>query len=245
MNNRKELKFLCDDRMLVQIETRIKGIMKRDRHQEGDCYRIRSVYFDSPDDTCLNDNISGIGSRSKYRFRVYDCNDKVIKAEIKSKYYDTTHKESAGISKEQFEACMHAGSIRDIVGETVYNRESGSVASLRGNKETTVMLRMAQKITAEGFRPAVIVEYERSAYTYKPCNVRVTFDRNIAVSRRWDLFFERDMPVIPVCETGIHMIEVKYDEFLPDYILMLLKAGDMRRTSFSKYYMAREAMMIQ
>jgi hypothetical protein len=244
VNNRKELKFLCDDRMLVQVENRIKGIMRRDRHQMGDCYKIRSVYFDSPDDTCLNDNISGVGTRSKYRLRIYDCNDKVIKAEIKSKYYDTTRKESAGISREQFEACIHAGSIHDIVGETVYGKEACKGFSANGNRETAVMLRIAQKITAEGYRPAAIVEYERSAYTYMPCNVRVTFDRNIAVSRKWDLFFERDMPAVPVCETGIHMIEVKYDEFLPDYILMLLKAGDMRRTSFSKYYMAREAMMI-
>ncbi|MCR5233033.1 MAG: polyphosphate polymerase domain-containing protein [Lachnospiraceae bacterium] len=244
MNSRKELKFLCDDRTLIQIENRIKGIMKRDRHQMGESYNIRSVYFDSPSDACLNDNQAGIGTRSKYRFRIYDCDDTIIKAEIKSKCYDTTHKESAAISRQQFEACMRAGSIHDIAGHYLHNKDTDKYDSTGQDKARDVILRMVQKITAEGYRPAAIVEYERCAYTYMPCNVRVTFDRNIAVSRKWEMFFDRDMPVVPACETGIHMLEVKYDEFLPDYILTLLKAGDMRRTSFSKYYMARMAMPV-
>ncbi|MCR5356794.1 MAG: VTC domain-containing protein, partial [Lachnospiraceae bacterium] len=77
---RKELKFLCDDRLLIQIENRIKGIMKKDIHQSGGSYNVRSIYFDSPDDSCFYENQAGLGTRSKYRLRIYDHDDSFIRA---------------------------------------------------------------------------------------------------------------------------------------------------------------------
>ena len=227
LQGRKELKFVCDDRLLIQIENRIKGIMKKDAHQSGASYNVRSIYFDSPYDDCLSDNESGIGSRSKYRIRIYDCSDSVIKAEVKNKYYDTTMKESSSITRDQFLACINAGSLSSI---------SGNI------KNNEAVMKLASKITAEGYRPAAIVEYERTAYTYPLCNVRVTFDRNIAAGKDYARFFDKDMPVRPVCAKGFHILEIKYDEFLPDYLRSLLSASDMRRTSFSKYYMGRLAL---
>lgn len=219
MKTRKELKFLCDDRELTQIENRIKAVMHKDPHQKGDCYQIRSIYFDSPTDKCFYENQAGVGTRTKYRLRIYDQSDSVIKAEVKSKYFDTTHKISTRISREQFEGLMK-GTAPDLL-------------------ESEAFKRFCVAVIGEGYRPKSIVEYERSAYLYEPCNVRVTFDRNIAVGTDYNLFFDKDLPVRPICETGWHVLEVKYDEFLPDYILSLLKAGNMRRTSFSKYYESR------
>ena len=225
MVGRKELKFLCNEQLLVQIENRIKGIMKRDIHQSGSSYNIRSIYFDSPDNRCFQDNESGIGTRSKYRLRIYNFSDSLIKAEIKNKYYDATYKESTVISKDQFKACISAGSVEAITGNCA-NRDDA-------------IYKMASKIVACGYRPAAIVEYERTTYTYSPCNVRVTFDRNIAAGMDYSSIFDRKMPVRPVCDRGYHILEVKYDEFLPEYLRMLLNPSDMRRTSFSKYYLAR------
>ena len=39
-------------------------------------------------------------------------------------------------------------------------------------------------------------------------------------------------------ETGQQILEVKYDEFLPDTIAQLLEIGSLQQTTFSKYYMA-------
>ena len=39
-----------------------------------------------------------------------------------------------------------------------------------------------------------------------------------------------------------HILEVKYDELLPHYILQALDTGRLRRQSFSKYYMTRAAI---
>lgn len=232
MKNRKELKFICDERMLIQIENRIKTVMYKDPHQMGPSYNIRSVYFDSLDNRCFYENQAGVGTRHKYRIRIYDCSDALIKAEIKSKYYDTTHKESVTISRAQFDALMRG--------------DAGEAVMLGRNPEgevSPVLLRYCDKI-AESYRPVSIVEYERSAYIYEPCNVRVTFDRNISSSDDFDSFFSTCSQAKPVCETGQHVLEVKYDEFLPNYILSLLKVGDMRRTSFSKYYESRLTLMM-
>lgn len=224
MNNRKELKFICDDRFLAEVENRIKTVMHRDINQRGNCYNIRSVYFDSINNTCFYENQAGIGTRNKYRLRIYDCSENIIKAEIKSKYYDTTHKESALISKNQFMAMMR-GDVSEVLGTD-------------GKKADPALFKFCEKI-AIGYRPVSIVEYERSAYIYEPCNVRVTFDRNIGASNDFDGFFDRQLGCCPMCETGLHVLEVKYDEFLPDYLLSLLRVGDMRRTSFSKYFISR------
>lgn len=237
MKNRKELKFICDDRDFARIENRIKGVMQMDAHQEGTCYRIRSVYFDSPEHACFYENQAGVGERAKYRIRIYNCSDSVIRAEIKSKEHDTTRKASVKLTREQFKACMRGGPLSAILGDE--RREPALVTS---ESPEGVLHTFAQKITAEGYRPASVVDYERTAFVYGLCNVRVTFDRNIAASADYAHFFEPQMQTVPVCETGMHVLEVKYDEFLPDYIRTLLQTGELRRTSFSKYYLSRLAL---
>jgi len=42
---------------------------------------------------------------------------------------------------------------------------------------------------------------------------------------------------------GQHLIELKYDEFLPDFIKELLELNNLQRTTFSKYYLCRKYSM--
>ena len=49
-------------------------------------------------------------------------------------------------------------------------------------------------------------------------------------------------PVPPVLPAGLHVLEVKYDEFLPDVIAQQLEIGKLRKTAFSKYYLGRLAV---
>ena len=39
---------------------------------------------------------------------------------------------------------------------------------------------------------------------------------------------------------GRHVLEVKYDEFLPDPVRQLLALETLQRTSYSKYYICRQ-----
>lgn len=98
------------------------------------------------------------------------------------------------------------------------------------------------KIIRKRFSPKCIVEYERFAFTETMGNVRVTFDRNIAGSAQTDRLFDSDLFTVPVMPQSHHILEIKYDELLPHYILQALDLGNLRRQSFSKYYMTRAAI---
>ena len=43
-----------------------------------------------------------------------------------------------------------------------------------------------------------------------------------------------------IMPTGHHILEVKFDEFLPDYIYRNLQLNSLRQTAFSKYYLCRK-----
>ena len=91
--------------------------------------------------------------------------------------------------------------------------------------------------------PKVIIAYERTAFVHAAGNVRITFDRNIMASRCCDDFLEdRVSGMTPVLPAGMHVLEVKYDEFLPDVIAQQLEIGKLRKTAFSKYYLGRLAV---
>ena len=68
----------------------------------------------------------------------------------------------------------------------------------------------------ELFRPSVIVDYCREPFTYAPGNVRITFDRDICSCKDVKAFFRKDAPTVPILSDGRCIMEVKYDDFLPD-----------------------------
>ena len=61
---------------------------------------IRSLYFDTINDDALEEKIAGVGNRKKYRIRIYNFSDRVIKLECKSKYGDLISKQSVSIPRE-------------------------------------------------------------------------------------------------------------------------------------------------
>ena len=99
--------------------------------------------------------------------------------------------------------------------------------------------RFSYLIATKGFGPKVIVGYDRRPYVCKAGNVRVTFDTHIFSSPDIGSFFEKELCRRPVQRTGQHLLEVKYDELLPDWLLHAIQLKDMQRTAFSKYYLCR------
>lgn len=238
---RKELKFIMTEDKLSEIESRLRGAMRIDDNQHGDYYVIRSIYFDSPTDVCVRENLAGIGDvrREKYRIRAYGrldessqkivMSDNKISAEIKIRYRDTISKQSEDISREQFNSIILNGDYRYLC---------------KSDKNNLVYDKYIIKLAGERYTPKTIVEYKRCAYTYRPSNVRITFDRDITASNAFEDFFESKLYGIPVMEKGMHVLEVKYDEFLPDEIRMLFEDIEISRTSCSKYCLCREALSL-
>lgn len=224
---RKELKYIVGDDVLFDVKNRINGLMRKDRHQQGDHYRIRSVYFDSPDLCCYRENLAGVSPREKYRLRTYDMSDNVINAEIKIRHRDTITKMSTVISRELFDTLMSGGSPRDL---------------LTGEMSRTLE-KYAVRILSQKYKKVCIVDYERSAFVYEPCNVRITLDRNITASREFCKMFEPDLAGIPVIDGGRHILEIKYDEFLPGEIKDVLGGLALERCSSSKYVLSMNRLI--
>ena len=88
--------------------------------------------------------------------------------------------------------------------------------------------------------PKIIVIYERKPYVYSVGNVRVTFDQNILASNDIMNFLKEEISVRPIMPAGESVMEVKWDEMLPDHIKNHLSLDSLQWTSFSKYYLCRK-----
>lgn len=222
MEYREELKFFCSDYELEILKHRLRAILPYDAHQTDDCYMIRSLYFDTADNQCFYENAAGVDDRKKYRIRTYNNSTEKIQFEIKEKLHSKTKKTAYAMSLDE---CMLF----------IQEHHSPQIS------DSPVLNQILMEEQMHLLRPAVIVEYERTAFTYPIGNVRITFDRNIsAIPDVTDFFSEHPLkyPVLPAHQ---HVLEVKYDELLPDFIAQTLELETLSQTACSKYFLCRQA----
>lgn len=226
---RHELKYICNEMELAVITERLRPIIRLDKNvaEEG-FYNIRSLYFDDYYNTCFAENEAGTDPREKFRIRIYNASADNIKLELKKKERGKTFKESCPITKEQCELLM-----RGI---------PCNVEMAKGSKQA-VLNKLLLLMKTRLMKPVVIVDYDRVPYVYKDGNVRITLDRNISSGSNIHMFLERDIAKRPIMPAGQHVLEVKYDEFLPDFIAQNLEIGSLRQTAFSKFYLCRKYSM--
>ena len=72
--DRHEEKFLLNPAEAVCLRALLDGLLRRDRYSAGGAYYIRSLYFDTPDNTDYADKVLGVSDRRKLRLRLYDVN---------------------------------------------------------------------------------------------------------------------------------------------------------------------------
>lgn len=220
---RVENKYLVSDLDLAVLSQRLQAVMPSDSHQTGSCYHIRSVYFDDLWDSCMDENDAGIDIRKKYRIRTYGSPASPIKLEIKEKRSGLTKKTACTISQEELDAILSG---RDLPFD-----------------DRAPLNQLLTQMRLRRMQPKAIISYERTAFVHPSGNVRITFDRNIMASTALETFQnERIDGCIPVLPAGMHVLEVKYDEFLPDFIARQIELGKLRQTAFSKYYLGRLAV---
>ena len=221
---RNEWKYLIDTSEKELICKRLSPVLKLDKHAKNGGYMIRSLYFEDYYKSAYEEKDAGVLERKKYRIRIYDPRSHVIHLEIKEKNRGLTKKRSCDLSREECVAILEGELPLNIDGRAPLN-------SLR------LQMRCA------GMEPKVIIAYERTAFVHVAGNVRITFDRNIMASRCREEFLEdRVSGMVPVLPAGMHVLEVKYDEFLPDTIAQQLEIGTLRKTAVSKYYLGRLAV---
>lgn len=219
---RHELKHFVTAHDCHIIRGRIRHVMQRDPNSREDgTYHIRSLYFDNAENKILNEKLLGVDNRDKWRIRIYNLNDRHIRLEKKSKLGTMTSKTSISLHRYECEALLHY--------DFAWLRDS----------EHKLLRELYVRMSTIGLKPRSIIDYKREAFIYDPGNVRVTFDSGVRCGLDHTNIFNRNTPTIATLNPGLIILEVKYDEYLPEFISNLLQLGNRERLSVSKYALGR------
>ena len=206
----------CD---LLELRSRLSAVMKKDAHTIDGKYFIRSLYFDNAQDKALREKLNGVNIREKFRIRYYNNDTSVIHLEKKSKVNGLCLKESAFLTKEMAQAIV-----------------DGNYEWMMKSDEPLIQ-EFYSKIMSQGLRPKSIVDYWREPFVFPAGNVRVTIDYNIRTGLNCTDFLNPDCITVPTGDTVI--LEVKWDEYLPDIIRDIVQIPSCRTGTFSKYAACR------
>lgn len=219
---RHELKYVIDPLQSEVLQRKLASVLHKDSHMESNgCYHTRTLYFDDYRNSALHEKLAGVYRRKKYRIRIYNRDDSLIKFEKKSKINNYSFKEVAKLSRGEAERVI-----------------SGDIGFLRGSTN-----RLLREFYIESrcrlMRPVVVVEYERVAYVHPVGKVRVTFDTGLRAGLGQAAFFADDIVTMPAADASSVILEIKYNEVIPQVVRGLFSDTIRPRTAVSKYALCR------
>ncbi|MBO8155714.1 MAG: polyphosphate polymerase domain-containing protein [Bacillaceae bacterium] len=222
---RHELKYYIHRMDYFSLKSRLSAVLRKDQHSiNGEGYHIRSLYFDDMHDVALFEKNYGILKRKKYRIRIYNLSDQVIKLERKSRFGNYISKESATLTRKEYQDIMD--------GKTDFLLE----------REEPLLHQFYYGITVHGLRPKVITDYVREAYIFDAGDVRITFDKSLSTVINTLDIFNPDAVSVRVFEEPVEVLEIKYNEFIPAMIEEMIGYSNTPRQAISKYVLCREMM---
>ncbi|MNI43183.1 VTC domain protein [compost metagenome] len=224
---RHELKYFVNQHQFYTIRQRLKSLMKQDDHvgSTGE-YHIRSLYFDDVNNKALHEKLGGIKDRVKYRIRVYNVQDKVIHFEKKIKHLDYIAKVKEPITRAMYEA-IAAGDYE-----------------VMNVPDKPLLMEIYNEMKHNLLRPKVIVDYVREPYVCHNGNVRITFDKELRTGLHSVDLFNKDLDPVRALDQNLIILEVKYDEYIPEYVKMALQLEGLNRQSASKYVICRKYLKL-
>lgn len=217
---RHEVKHEISNLDILILRQRLRAVMRLDRHARDGHYKIRSLYFDTPDDTALREKLDGVRIREKYRIRLYNDDLSAIHLERKRKNGYLGHKDFAVLTPEQAQAIAN-GDIKWMASGT-----------------DEVLLGFYTQLRSKALTAKVIVDYIREPFVFAPGNVRVTLDSDIRTGLHSTDFLNPNCAMVPV-QGSPNILEVKWDGFFPDVIRDAVQLESRYRTSYSKYAACR------
>lgn len=228
MNTRKyrhEIKFIISKQMSLILKQRLALAMDVDKNSVNldNTYFIRSLYFDDINSTAYYEKIDGVLYRKKYRIRIYNNDSSFIRLERKWKHNNMTSKDQLKISKEN---CINL----------LTNQFDNIDKELLNN---SLMKEFITDIKVFGLKPSVIVDYKRLAYTYHISEVRITFDERIKSGLYNCNLFNMNRITYDVIDNNEVVLEVKFNEVLPEHISIILQTIPMYRQAVSKFALCR------
>ena len=220
---RHEYKYYINESVYYTLRERFRYLLPMDENtvdEEG--YLISSLYFDDMYQTARHEKLDGNRFRKKFRIRVYERSDALIKLECKIKFDNYISKISATLTREEYDMILNDDY------DFLASRTETVCKELFGLHQTKLL------------SPVTIVEYRREAYVAEEGNVRITFDKNISASLLGLDMFSEELILSEILPTGVMVMEVKYDDYIPKAVLNLLQIGMTEKCAISKYVMCRK-----
>ena len=220
MKYRHEWKHEINYEDLLTLRMRLSAVMKRDVHAVNGVYEIRSLYFDNLSDKALREKIDGVNIREKFRIRYYNGDTSFIMLEKKSKVNGLCAKESCQITAQEAQQIV-----------------DGDLSWMPGSNRPLCQ-ELYSKMHSQGLMPKTIVDYTRDPFVYGPGNVRITIDYNIRTGVFRTDFLNSETLTLPAGDSPI-ILEVKWDDYLPDIIKDAVLIPGRHVCAFSKYEQCR------
>ena len=220
---RNEIKFIISKTMAEVLKQRLSLIMSVDTnsYNNDNSYLIRSLYFDNENSDAYYEKMDGVEYRKKYRIRIYNFDDKFIRLECKYKHNNMTSKDQILIDKELCSKII-----------------DGKIDEIDLTKDN-LLRQFALDYRLNRLEPSIIVDYNRVAFTYHVSEVRITFDSQIKSGLYNYNLFDKNATTYSVIDDNQMVLEVKFNEILPESIAIILQTVPTFRQAFSKFATCR------
>lgn len=220
-NYRHEIKYIINKNHATILKQRLALIMNIDKNSinKDNTYYIRSLYFDDLNSTAYHEKLDGVEFRKKYRIRIYNFDDKFIRLECKYKRENMTYKKQIKIDKETY--------YKIVNDEDIEVKENNLLKQFLLDKKNKNLI------------PSVIVDYKRLAYTYPVSEVRITFDTHVKSGQYNYDIFDQNYGLCSVLDDQEVVLEVKFNEILPEPIAIILSTIPSTRQAYSKFAVCR------
>lgn len=194
-------------------------------------YSINSLYLDSADLQLYRMTGNGIKNRFKLRIRCYDDNpSSPLFFEIKRRVDRIIRKTRVTLSRIDAQNLLHGN-------------KSPSEISENGNRHhLESFIGLMHGLAAY---PIVRVRYEREAYESSSNDrLRITLDRFLNCSITKDYNFSFTEGNWNTVSMGGTLLEIKFTDFFPSWLIEMIRYFELQKISFSKYGLSVENMRL-
>ena len=214
---RNELKYLVNHQQKAVIAERLSLLCQPDVHalQDGG-YTVSSLYFDDLQNSNFAAKFAGHHSRKKFRIRIYNGSDSVIKLERRIREGWAIRKDSVLISQSEYENILAGRLGHDFSADCPVKNDFYRLQRMRG------------------LSPKIVVSYDRTVFTYPYGDVRLCFDTALRTPRTGNDLFDQGLNLV-VMEPHQAIFEVKYTGFLPETLKKAIQSGFGNKQAISKY----------
>ena len=221
---RYELKYLLSAEQTAYLKERLQG------HMELDAYgrtSIASLYYDTPDYRLIRTSIEKPAFKEKIRLRSYGLatDASPVFLELKRKAYGVVYK-------------RRVQSTIPLV-DTFFRGDGDICAGGQINREITYFRDYYGTLA-----PACLIIYDREAYFEPGGDLRLTIDHSPRYRTR-ELTLKRSMDGTLLLPEGHTILEIKVQQAMPLWLTDILSAGEIRKSSFSKYGEAYKQQLVR